>query len=806
VLGLERCMTMTIFSRIRAGIGLLATTVFLASIARADSAPAPPPTGLGLHYYYPAAQVIPRTVTADVCIYGGTSAGVAAAVQLARMGKSAVLLEPGIHLGGLSSGGLGNTDIGNKAAIGGIAREFYQRVGQHYGTAENWRFEPHVAEAVFQGFVTEAKTPVYYQEYLKSVSKDGAHLVSLTTESGLTVQARAFIDATYEGDLMAHAHVQYAVGRESNATYGETLDGVQVLKAHQFDRPVDPYVAEGNPASGLLPGVNPGPVAATGTGDNRIQAYDFRLCLTREADNRIPYDKPDGYDPSEYVLLTRYLATGADDPKWQAKEIFQKFDAIAGQKYDKNNFGAVSTDYIGRNYAWPDADYATREKIFQAHVTYQKGLMWFLGNDPSVPQAIRDRWNGYGLCQDEFTGLGGWSPELYIREARRMVSDYVMTEANCRGKEVAPEGIGLAAYTMDSHNCERFVDADGHVRNEGNVEVAGFPPYPIGYGAIVPKAAEADNLLVPVCLSASHIAYGSIRMEPVFMVLGQSAGTAAALALDEGVPVQKVDYGALRARLLADHQVLDWVPQAEDAPAPPATVAPVDDTVPAPPAQPVPAAARELGPKARFVQALEAGKPQVIVAYGTSLTQYGAWVGQLQKALDAAYPGLAKVINSGGAGQYSKWGVDNLQTKVIANHPDAVFIEFTTNDAVDRFHLPVDGAKQNTVTIINGIQAALPQCEIILQVMSPVIDHPEGTSGHRSHLELYQQMYRDLGKERGLLVIDHMPAWQAVLDQGPDLFRKYVPDGLHPGGPGNALFVTPEILRAIGIKPDNSNP
>ena len=503
-----------------------------------------------LYYYNPAViQPTTQTLQADICIYGGTSAGVAAAVEASRLGKSAILLEPGSRVGGLSSGGLGCTDFGNKDVIGGISREFYRRVGQKYGVAEEWHFEPHIAQQVFDELLQEAKVPVYYHQFLQAVEKNGLRLTSIKMEGGLTVRAKMFIDASYEGDLMAKSGVTYEVGRESNATYGETLNGTQVRHLHQFDFAVDPYVKEGDPTSGLLPGINAEPAAPTGTGDKRIQAYNFRLCLTKNADNRIPFPKPDNYDPQQYILLGRYLATG-----WN--EVFRKFDPIRNHKVDKNNHGAISTDFIGMNYAWPEGDYATREKIFQQHVAYTQGLMWFMGNDPSVPQHIRDEWNEWGLCKDEFTELGGWSPQLYIREARRMKSDSVMTEHDCRGETKADDAVALGSYNMDSHNCQRFVK-DGRVWNEGDVQI-GVQPYPISYRAIVPKQGECENLLVPVCLSASHIAYGSIRMEPVFMALGQSAATAAGLALDKNVSTQAVPYAELQGALEKDGQVLKW--------------------------------------------------------------------------------------------------------------------------------------------------------------------------------------------------------------------------------------------------------
>jgi hypothetical protein len=511
----------------------------------------------------------------DLVIYGGTSGGVAAAVQAKRMGKSAVIIEPGKHLGGLTSGGLGATDIGNKAAIGGISREFYRRVAQHYskpeawkwqtaeqyqssrqraGEEEMWTFEPHVAEQIFRDMLKESGIPVIYGERLdlkRGVKKDGLRIVSITMESGRTFEGRMFLDTTYEGDLLAKAGCSYHVGRESNATYNETLNGAQPgLKKHQFRVDVDPYIVPGKPESGLLPGVHAGPPGERGQGDHRVQAYNFRMCLTDVPENRLPHPKPAGYDPLRYELSLRTILAG----QWDG---LGNPIMMPNRKTDTNNNGAFSTDNIGMNYDYPDGDYATREKIFQEHVTYQQGWMWFLANDPRVPERIRNEANKWGLCKDEFQDTGGWPHQLYVREARRMISDTVMTQHHCQGREVAPQPVGLAAYTMDSHNTQRYVE-NGYARNEGDVQVGGFPPYPIAYRAIVPKQTECTNLLVPVCLSASHIAYGSIRMEPVFMVLGQSAATAACQAIDQNVYVQQIDYSRLRERLLADKQILEW--------------------------------------------------------------------------------------------------------------------------------------------------------------------------------------------------------------------------------------------------------
>jgi hypothetical protein len=502
-------------------------------------------------YYYPVpAAGSPRTIESDLCVYGGTSGGVAAAVQMRRMGKTAVIAEFGRHLGGLSSGGLGATDIGNKKAIGGISREFYQALGRHYGKDEQWTFEPKVAERIFNDWVRDNKIDVRFDQRLKSVRKEGGRIVEIAMEDGTVYRAKMFIDATYEGDLLAKAGVSYHVGREANAQYGETINGVHFGNPnHNFKAPVDPYVKEGDPSSGLLQGISGDDPKKHGDGDKRVQAYNFRLCLTNVAENRKPIPKPPGYDPERYTLGARYLKAGV----WDMLRLHVK---MPNGKTDLNNFGGFSTDNIGRNYDWPDGDYATREKIFQDHVTYQMGLLWFLQNDERVPEKIRQEALQWGLPKDEFPGTGGWPHQLYVREGRRMISALVMTEHHCRGKETVEDSVGMGAYGMDSHNCNRIV-RDGKVLNEGNVEVKVPKPYPISYRSVVPREQECANLLVPVCLSSSHIAYGSIRMEPVFMVLGQSCASAASFAIDSNVPVQKVDYPKLRSRLLEDKQVLE---------------------------------------------------------------------------------------------------------------------------------------------------------------------------------------------------------------------------------------------------------
>ncbi len=498
-------------------------------------------------------------VSADICVYGGTSGGVIAAVQAARMGKQVVLLEPGRHLGGLTSGGLGATDIGNKAAIGGLSRQFYRRLGRHYGQAEAWKFEPHVAEMVYGQILREKNVPVFLGARLASVRKEGARIQEIETEGGgRRFRARLFIDATYEGDLMAQAGVSYFVGRESNARYNETLNGVRAKTPfHQFVVPVDPYRVSGNPSSGLLPFIQSEGPGVPGEGDRSVQAYNFRLCFTTNATNRLPVAPPANYDPADYELLARYLEALVAAGKHPELRQFWNPIWMPNGKTDINNNGGFSTDFIGANYDYPDGDYATRQRIWQAHEDYTRGFITFLATSPRVPENMRADMRRWGPCKDEFPDTGGWPNQLYIREARRMISSYVMTEHNCRGEAKAEDPVGLGAYGMDSHNCRRIV-RDGHVENEGDVQVHGFSPYPISYRSIVPKAGECENLLVPICLSASHIAYGSIRMEPVFMILGQSAATAGALALDEDCTVQKVEYSALRKLLLQDGQILEW--------------------------------------------------------------------------------------------------------------------------------------------------------------------------------------------------------------------------------------------------------
>ncbi len=526
---------------------------------------------------------------AEIVIYGATSAGLAAAIQARRMGKTVLVLDPGTHIGGLTTGGLSWTDIGNKQVVGGIAREFYQRIKAKYepagmwnwesradyytkkrsanreGEDAMWTFEPKVAMGVYRDLMREHGIEVRLQQRLdlrpgRGVRMRGPWIEAIRMEDGAEYVGGMFIDATYEGDLMAKAGVKYTYGRESNAQYGETLNGVQVANStkHQFPPAckVSPYVQAGNRTSGLLPIINPGEPGEDGAGDHRIQTYCFRLCMSSAKGNQIPVEKPEDYDPLDHELLLRYSESGHYHPPQS------KWDPIPNAKTDTNNHGAVSTDYIGANYLYPEGDYEAREQIIRRHEVYTKGYLWTVQNNPRVPEAIRAYYRQWGWPKDEFVENGGFPTQIYVREARRMVSAVVMSQHHVQARDVAKDSVGMGAYGMDSHNQQRYVDAEGFVRNEGDVQVGGFKPYPISYQSIVPTRGQADNLLVPVCLSATHIAFGSIRMEPVFMVLGQSAATAASMALDGGQDVHTVNYSRLRQVMLADKQILELPAEA----------------------------------------------------------------------------------------------------------------------------------------------------------------------------------------------------------------------------------------------------
>jgi hypothetical protein len=514
----------------------------------------------------------------DVVVYGGTAGGVIAAVQAGRMGKSAAVVEPTQHLGGMTTGGLGATDMGNQGAIGGASREFYGRIFKHYEDPAAWKqekrkdyakreryivkdaqfgFEPKVAEQILNDMAKEANVKVFLGQRLDlkpgGVTKEGTRVTSFKTEGGKTFKARVFIDGSYEGDLFVKAGCSYLLGREANAQFNETMNGVQVARAksHQFGQKVDPYVKPGDRGSGLVPNIHGGDPGKDGEADKRIQAYNFRLCVTDDKANQVPFAKPEGYDEREFELLLRQYEAGFSGVPWGPR-------GMPNRKTDTNNSGAFSTDYIGMNYDYPEGDWATRDKIVLAHVKYTQGLLWTLANHPRVPEKVRGNVSRWGWARDEFVDTNNFPRQLYIREARRLHGPYVVSEEDCLHKRTCEDPIGLGSYNMDSHNTQRYVDAEGQARNEGDVQVGPRGPYGISYRALQPKAEECTNLLVPVSMSSTHIAFGSIRMEPVFMIMGQACGTAASMAIDDNVDVQKVSYPKLRERLVADKAIVEW--------------------------------------------------------------------------------------------------------------------------------------------------------------------------------------------------------------------------------------------------------
>ena len=520
---------------------------------------------VGIFLFLIGHQVLAQKITeVDICVYGGTSAGVIAAYTAKKLGKSVLVVEPGKHVGGLTTGGLGYTDIGNKYAVTALARDYYRRIGTHYGKFEQWIFEPHVAEETFHQYIKAAAVNILFDFRLVEAEKENGIIQQIVIENSSNpsastnqiVRAKMFIDCSYEGDLMAKAGVSYMTGREGNSQYNETYNGVQVRDKHQFLDGIDPYKIPGKPESGLLWGISDEKLPPNGNGDKKIQAYNFRICLSRDPGNMLPITQPEDYDSSRYELLIRVLEKEPNRPF----NLILKPDIMPNQKTDINNNGPFSTDMIGMNYDYPEATYDERKKITKQHENYIKGLLYFIGHSKRMPIHLRQEMLKWGYPKDEYTDNGNWSPQMYVREARRMVGAYVMTQANCEGKEKVEDGVGMAAYTMDSHNTSRVV-INGMVKNEGDVQVGGFPPYPISYRSLIPKGSECKNLFVPVCLSATHIAYGSIRMEPVFMVLGQSTATAAVQAIDRKVSVQDVNVKAVQTRLAEDPLVDGSTPE-----------------------------------------------------------------------------------------------------------------------------------------------------------------------------------------------------------------------------------------------------
>lgn len=514
-----------------------------------------------------AAETQQSDPTYDLVIYGDSSGALVAAIAAKREGRSAIWLNPTGFPGGMSASGLGATDfLGFRKTFGGIASEFYDGIARAYDRDYVRSFEPRVGRQVFEELITAAGVKVIYNELLdrapgRGVQMKDSRIVSITMLSGKRYRGKMFIDATYVGDLMAAAGVSYTVGRESETQYGETLAGVRrgdtTPRVHygqgdkdHFIKPVDPFVEPGNPASGLLPYIQPVKGLRNGEGDRKIQAYNYRVCLTKDPANRIPIDKPKRYRELDHELLLRNFEAG--DQRLPAL-----IEPLAdGKKVDWNNMHAVGSDLPGANWEYPDASYDRRREIEEEHELYIRGFLWTLGNHPRVPESIRSKVAEYGLPKDEFVDNGGWPHMIYIREARRMISDYVMTQSDCLGERQASDPIGLGSFGMDSHMVQRFVTEDGKVQADGVIWRTPPRPYGISYRSIVPKKGECENLLVPVCLSASHVAHGSIRMEPVFMVLCQSAAIAAGQAIDLNQRVQDVNYETLCKRLEAASQIV----------------------------------------------------------------------------------------------------------------------------------------------------------------------------------------------------------------------------------------------------------
>ena len=757
-----------------------------------------------------AAAIVPST---DIVIYGCTPAGITAAIEARHLERTVTLVCRDAYVGGMTSNGLGWADTGNHSAIGGMARQFYRDVKAHYAALgmptqtkaqtqsdgddldAMWVFEPHVAEEIYERWLARAGIAPVRSAPLrrdgKGVTKHGARLSVLTTIDGRRFAGRVFIDASYEGDLMAEAGVSFATGRESNAMYGETLNGIQVAQAvhHQFDRDVDPYVIPGDPASGLLPRIEPGPPGRDGDGDERIQAYTYRLCMTRLASEVAPFPKPASYDPRQYELLARYLDAG-----W--RDLFAKYDPIPNGKTDTNNHGAFSFDNIGMNYKYPRGSDAERARIAAEHRDYQQGLLWFMQNDPRSPADVRASLQKWGLCRSEFVHNGHWPREMYIREARRMVTDFVMTERHLRGLESTPASIGLGSYNMDSHNVRRYVDERGFARNEGDIQVSPGRAYEIGYGAIVPRRTEAENLLVPVALSASHIAYGSIRMEPVFMILGQSAAAAAAIALEEGKPVQQVPYSKLRARLLEVGQII----QPNETPLrPPSGGRGVGDYTLHDFAAKWMMQQDDIAEIERYRQAnrallAEGDRRSRVVFIGDSITEN--W-----KMLEAHSDGVSRWVNRGISGSNTTQMLLRFEDDAVGLQPATVVILGGTNDFRAYVGSPagvVEGAIERirrNVTAMSDIATARGIAVVLCSIppagreLERIARDPAGIARANAWLASFAQ-------ERGYRFVNYATV---LSDESGFMKRELSSDGIHPNEAGYRAMMT--ALEAALLSP-----
>lgn len=508
----------------------------------------------------------------DLVIYGGTPSGLSAGIVAAREGASVVVIEPTKWVGGMVTGGLCRSDVGKEDTIGGFPREFFGRAAAVKPGTPMWYAEPSVNMIAFQTMLKEAGVKVVTAQALKSITQEGARITSLTTSDGTTYQGKQFIDATYEGDLMAAAKVSYIVGRESTAQYGEPLAGYhpmpirpRTIEVMESDCPSiggkGPSYIHGTPTSisGLdangkpIYGVFPDSKAAPGSADKLTQSYNFRICVTQREDIKVPFPKPATYDPAKYELLLRLIQAF---PGVRFGRLFH-LGNVANGKYDLNAQGLFSTDYPGANFDYPDGDATTRARIWQDHTNFIQGMLWFLGHDERVPQSLRDQANSWGLCKDEFTDNAYWPYALYVREGRRMIGEYVMVQKDLQTDIFKDDSIGMGSFLIDCHIVQRILAEDGTVRDEGSFQDTPALPYHIPYRSITPKRAECENLLVPVCLSASHIACCSLRMEPVYMALGHASGIAAVMAIKAKSPVQSIDVPALRKKLLEQKAVLE---------------------------------------------------------------------------------------------------------------------------------------------------------------------------------------------------------------------------------------------------------
>lgn len=509
----------------------------------------------------------------DVVIYGGTPAGLAAGIVAAREGASVVVIEPTQWIGGMVTGGLSRSDVGKEQTIGGFPREFFTRAAASKEGTHMWYAEPKVNMAAFQAMLKEAGVKVVTAQGLKSITKEGARITSLTTADGTTYTGKMFIDAGYEGDLMAAAKVSYIVGRESRAQHGEPLAGyhpmpirprtVEVMESdcpsiggtgpsyiHGTPASISGVDADGKPIFGVYPADKK---LQPGDADHRTQAYNFRICVTQRPDIFVPFPKPANYDPSRYELLLRLIKAF---PGVRFGRLFHIGSTSHG-KYDLNAQGLFSTDYPGANFDYPDGDAATRARIWQDHIDFTQGMFWFLGHDERVPQSLREQALSWGLCKDEFADNNHWPYALYVREGRRMIGEYIMVQKDLQTDIFKEDGVGMGSFLIDCHIVQRILAEDGTVRDEGSFQDTPALPYQIPYRSLTPKRAECENLLVPVCLSASHIAYCSLRMEPVYMALGHASGLAAVQAMRASQSVQGIDVKALRQKLLEQKAVLE---------------------------------------------------------------------------------------------------------------------------------------------------------------------------------------------------------------------------------------------------------